>query len=50
MLNATEVATGIQFWFTQDVFDNLCSDLSTYPDLKGSRGVLRGAVVLSPSR
>jgi len=30
-INATEVSTGTQFTFLQNVFDLLCSDLSTFP-------------------
>lgn len=30
-INATEVSTGTQFTFLQDIFDLLCSDLSTFP-------------------
>ena len=48
MLNATEVATGIQFWFTQDVFDNLCSDLSSYPISRAVAASSAVPVVLSP--
>lgn len=48
MLNATEVATGIQFWFTQDVFDNLCSDLSTYPLSRAVAASSAVPVLLSP--
>lgn len=48
MLNATEVATGIQFWFTQDVFDNLCSDLSSYPISRAVAASSAVPVILSP--
>ena len=30
-INATEVSTGTQFTFVQNIFDLLCSDLSTFP-------------------
>ena len=48
LLNATEVATGLQFWFTQDVFDNFCSDLSSYPLSRAVAASSAVPVVLSP--
>ncbi|MBN8248063.1 MAG: patatin-like phospholipase family protein [Verrucomicrobia bacterium] len=48
MLNATEVATGIQFWFTQDVFNNLCSDLGSYPLSRAVAASSAVPVALSP--
>jgi len=48
MLNATEVATGIQFWFTQDIFDNLCSDLSSYSIARAVAASSAVPVLLSP--
>lgn len=48
LLNATEVATGIQFWFTQDVFDHLCSDVSTYPISRAVAASSAVPVALSP--
>jgi len=30
-INATEVSTGTQFTFNQDIFDLICSDLSSFP-------------------
>jgi len=42
------VATGIQFWFTQDVFNNLCSDLSSYPISRAVAASSAVPVLLSP--
>lgn len=48
MINATEVSTGIQFWFTQDLFDNICSDLNSYPISRAVAASSAVPVVLSP--
>ncbi|HAB18160.1 MAG TPA: patatin-like phospholipase family protein [Verrucomicrobiota bacterium] len=48
LLNATEVATGLQFWFTQDIFDNFCSDISSYPISRAVAASSAVPVVLSP--
>jgi NTE family protein len=48
LINATEVSTGIQFWFTQDLFDNLCSDVSTYPLSRAVAASSAVPVALSP--
>ena len=48
LLNTTEVSTGMQFWFTQDVFDNICSDLSNYPISRAVAASSAVPVLLSP--
>lgn len=48
LINATEVSTGIQFWFTQDLFDNLCSDVSNYPLSRAVAASSAVPVALSP--
>ncbi|MBN9693459.1 MAG: patatin-like phospholipase family protein [Verrucomicrobia bacterium] len=48
LLNTTEVSTGLQFWFTQDVFDNICSDLSNYPVSRAVAASSAVPVLLSP--
>jgi NTE family protein len=48
LINATEVSTGIQFWFTQDLFDNLCSDVSRFPLSRAVAASSAVPVALSP--
>ena len=48
LLNTTEVGTGTEFWFTQDVFDNICSDLSQYSVARAVAASSAVPVVLSP--
>ena len=48
VVNATELGTGFQFAFTQNVFDNLCSDLSGYPLSRAVAASSAVPVALSP--
>lgn len=48
LLNATEIGTGTEFWFTQDVFDNICSDLSSYSVARAVAASSAVPVLLSP--
>ncbi len=47
-INATDMVTGIRFGFSQDLFDLLCSDLSSYPVARAVTASSAVPVVLTP--
>lgn len=48
LLNASDMSLGTRFEFTQDQFDLLCSDLTTYPIARAVAASSAVPVVLSP--
>ena len=47
-INATEMTTGIRIAFTQDSFDVLCSDLSTFPVARAAAASSAVPILLTP--
>ena len=48
VINATDMVHGTRFPFTQDVFDSICSDLSTFPVARACAASSAVPIVLSP--
>jgi NTE family protein len=48
VINATDMVQGTRFSFTQDVFDVICSDVSTFPVARACAASSAVPVVLSP--
>jgi NTE family protein len=48
VINATDMVHGTRFSFTQDVFDAICSDLSTFPVARACAASSAVPIVLSP--
>jgi NTE family protein len=47
-INATEMTTGIRLAFTQDSFDVICSDLSTFPVARAAAASSAVPILLTP--
>jgi len=47
-INATDMVTGIRFGFNQDLFDVLCSDLSTFPVARAVAASSAVPILLTP--
>lgn len=48
VINATDMVTGIRVGFTQDTFDVICSDVSTFPVARAAAASSAVPVVLTP--